>query len=61
MHCALDVEGNESEGFQVITEGSNEEDSNSSAGDGWTRITELQTELQEKLLTFREERYAIHL
>eukprot|EP00731_Ephydatia_muelleri_P012110 Em0006g1004a len=51
-----DVEGNESEGFQVITEGSNEEDSNSSAGDGWTRITELQTELQEKLLTFREER-----
>lgn len=58
VFCVLDVEGNEAEVFQVITEGRNEDDSNSSAGDGWNRITELPTELQEKLFSFREERYA---
>lgn len=56
IHVTLDVEGNEPEGFQVITEGSNEDDSNSSTGDAWARIHELSTELQEKLLSFREER-----
>ena len=40
----------------MITEGRNEDDSNSSAGDGWNKITELPTELQEKLFSFREER-----
>ena len=42
----------------MITECSNEEDSNSSAGDCWSRISELPSELQEVLLAFREERYS---